>query len=98
MKKMEFPYGVEMMFRDVMPNLPHGNDGLIFTCRVTPYRFGTDEKILKWKPPRENTVDFRLIVGPFPTTVDEVGEYEDWDALPALELFVNHGGECYGES
>jgi mRNA guanylyltransferase len=42
---MEVSYGVEMMFRDVLPNLPHGNDGLIFTCRTSQYKFGTDEKM-----------------------------------------------------
>ncbi|KAI9675338.1 MAG: Dcp1p-Dcp2p decapping enzyme complex alpha subunit [Caeruleum heppii] len=59
-KDMELSYGVEMMFRDVLPNLPHGNDGLIFTARNRPYKFGTDEHILKWKPEAENTIDFRL--------------------------------------
>ena len=98
MKKMEFPYGMEMMFRDKIPNLPHGNDGLIFTCKGTPYKSGTDEHILKWKPPQENTIDFRLLIGDFPPLEDEDGEYEDWDGMPELELHVNHGdrrGEGY---
>lgn len=92
MKGMEFPYGMEMMFRDKIPNLPHGNDGLIFTCKGTPYVAGTDQHILKWKPPQENTIDFRLILGDFPTLEDEDGVYEDWDAKPDMELHVNHGG------
>ena len=59
-KKMEFGYGIEMMFRSILPNLPHGNDGLIFTCRNTPYQHGTDQHILKWKFENENSIDFRL--------------------------------------
>ena len=95
MKKMEFPYGMEMMFRDRIPNLPHGNDGLIFTCKGTKYVAGTDQHILKWKPPVENTIDFRLLLGEFPWVEDpddEVdGGFQDWDAMPEMELHVNHG-------
>lgn len=92
MKKMEFPYGVEMMFKDKIPNLPHGNDGLIFTCKDTPYVAGTDQHILKWKPPQENTIDFRLLLGNFPMIDDDEGTFEDWDAKPEMELYANHGG------
>ena len=92
MKKMEFPYGMEMMFKDRIPNLPHGNDGLIFTCKDTPYVAGTDQHILKWKPPQENTIDFRLLLGNFPMLEDDEGDFEDWDAKPEMELHVNHGG------
>ena len=92
MKQMEFPYGMEMMFRDKIPHLPHGNDGLIFTCKSTPYVAGTDKHILKWKPPQENTVDFRLLLGDFPMLEDAEGVFEDWDAKPEMELHVNHGG------
>lgn len=91
MKKMEFPYGTEMMFKEKIPNLPHGNDGLIFTCRTTPYVSGTDSHILKWKPPHENTIDFKLQLGEFPTLEDKDGVYEDFDAIPSFELLVNHG-------
>ena len=42
MKQMQFSYGIEMMFREVLPALKHENDGLIFTCRSSPYQFGTD--------------------------------------------------------
>lgn len=91
LKKMEVPYASEMMFRDILPKLPHGNDGLIFTCKSTPYVAGTDPHILKWKPPHENTIDFKLQLGAFPTEEDEDGVYEDWDAKPEIELMVNHG-------
>ena len=42
---MQFSYGIEMMFKQVIPNLKHGNDGLIFTARNSQYKFGTDEKM-----------------------------------------------------
>lgn len=48
-------------------------------------------QVLKWKPPEENTVDFRLILGDFPQKQDEHGVYEDFDAIPEVELWVNHG-------
>ncbi|CAK7264809.1 Dcp1p-Dcp2p decapping enzyme complex alpha subunit [Sporothrix epigloea] len=60
MKDMQFSYGIEMMFRTVLPNLKHGNDGLIFTRCNTHYQPGTDPHILKWKPVEENTIDFRV--------------------------------------
>lgn len=89
MKAMQLGYAMEMMFKDVIPKLPHGNDGLIFTCKSTAYVAGTDEHILKWKPPHENTIDFRLLLGEFPKREDEDGQYDDWDAKPEMELFVN---------
>ncbi|KAK3110742.1 Dcp1p-Dcp2p decapping enzyme complex alpha subunit [Teratosphaeriaceae sp. CCFEE 6253] len=94
MKSMEFAYAAEMMFRDKIPRLPHGNDGLIFTCVGTVYTPGTYMHILKWKPPQENTIDFRLEIGSFPLTSDGDGaeEYEDYDAQPEIELQINHGG------
>ena len=92
MKDMQLPYGAEMMFKDIIPRLPHGNDGLIFTCKETPYQPGTDPHILKWKPPHENTIDFRLQLGDFPEEKDADGvSYEDFDAKPEIELRVNYG-------
>ncbi len=103
-KKMEFSYGIEMMFRDILPNLPHGNDGLIFTCRNTPYKFGTDEHILKWKPAKENSIDFRLnLEFPLkdPDSEDEeegiTSPYPDWDAMPTFKLFVLYNHNDYRE-
>ena len=93
-KKMELAYGIEKMFKEILPNLPHGNDGLIFTCKSTPYQFGTDQHILKWKSEEENSIDFRMVLG-FPTIqpdpddddADE-GPYADYGALPEIELYV----------
>ena len=93
-KKMELAYGIEKMFKEILPNLPHGNDGLIFTCKSTPYQFGTDQHILKWKSEEENSIDFRMVLG-FPTIqpdsddddADE-GPYPDYGAVPDIELYV----------
>jgi mRNA guanylyltransferase len=98
MKNFELGYGIDMMFRQVLPGLHHGNDGLIFTCRNTPYKHGTDPHILKWKPPEENTIDLRLKLT-FPTVEpDEVERMEgitepfvDYDSVPMAELLVYKG-------
>lgn len=97
LKMMQMGYGIEMMFRQVLPNLPHGNDGLIFTCRNTHYKHGTDPHILKWKPESENSVDFRLSLD-FPLVEpDEIdladgitAPYPDYDAIPTANLLVGH--------
>ncbi|KAG0344206.1 Dcp1p-Dcp2p decapping enzyme complex alpha subunit [Podila humilis] len=60
LKQMELSYGLDKMFFEVIPHLKHGNDGLIFTSAVAPYITSTNTKMLKWKPPSENTIDFRL--------------------------------------
>ena len=94
-KKMEKAYGIEMLFRDVLPKLPHGNDGLIFTCRNTPYKHGTDPHILKWKPANENSVDFRLDLDIPLCELDSEDEangiyeaYPDHAAMPGFRLSV----------
>lgn len=98
-KKFEFADGMQLMFEKTIPNLKHGSDGLIFTCRETPYTFGTDENILKWKPSEENTVDFKMEVTFEPTDMetaegDEVWEYQ-YDAMPKFTLHVHHGSDDY---
>jgi mRNA guanylyltransferase len=106
---MEFSYAIELMFREILPKLPHGNDGLIFTCRTSPYTFGTDTKILKWKPAEENSVDFRLKLD-FPTISradlepdsdedDEESDTEsvvvDYNSKPTFNLYAYHGDSNY---
>ena len=103
MKEMQFSYGIEMMFREVLPRLKHENDGLIFTCRTSPYQFGTDQHILKWKAPYDNTIDFRLRLI-FPTVepnelerVDGITEpFVDYDSVPEARLMIFTGNDRGG--
>ncbi|KIW02438.1 uncharacterized protein PV09_06252 [Verruconis gallopava] len=95
-KAMDKPYALEEMFNHKLPNLPHGNDGLVFTCKSTTYVSGTDEHILKWKPAHENSIDFKLALGQFPVvTYDDGTTAEDWDAKPTFDLLVYHGSNDY---
>ncbi|KAL8707863.1 MAG: hypothetical protein Q9220_007147 [cf. Caloplaca sp. 1 TL-2023] len=101
-KGMELGYGIEMMFKEILPNLPHGNDGLIFTCRNTPYQFGTDPHILKWKPPEENSIDFLLQLE-FPTVKPDAEHirigltdpFLDYSAKPHFNLQVVKDNHAY---
>jgi mRNA guanylyltransferase len=98
MKPFQLAYGIEMMFKEILPKLKHGNDGLIFTCRNTPYKHGTDPHILKWKPPEENTMDCRLRLF-FPTVAPDEDEradgvtepFVDYDSVPRAELWIFTG-------
>jgi mRNA guanylyltransferase len=95
-KAMDKPYALETMFNEKLPNLPHGNDGLVFTCKGTTYVTGTDEHILKWKPAHENSIDFKLRLGDFPwARFDDGTEGPDYDAKPSFELLVYHGNKRY---
>jgi hypothetical protein len=47
-------------FEDPLRRLSHGNDGIIFTPAIDPYRPYTCPSLLKWKPANMNSVDFRL--------------------------------------
>ncbi|KAI0128697.1 mRNA capping enzyme, catalytic domain-containing protein [Xylariales sp. AK1849] len=98
-KDMQSAYHVDMIFGHVIPNLKHGNDGLIFTCTKTPYKHGTDVHILKWKPADENSVDFqwklhfRLIDPDEADRADGITEpYVDYDSVPKVELLMYYGG------
>jgi mRNA guanylyltransferase len=101
-KSNEFSYGLEKMFKETIPKVKqlHGNDGLIFTCKDSPYCPGTDPHILKWKPPEENTVDFLLHITwhteqPDPTDADQ-SPIEDYHTMPQeFGLYVNYGRDQY---
>ncbi|GAN05502.1 MRNA capping enzyme, alpha subunit [Mucor ambiguus] len=59
LKKMERSYGLHLVFEQI-PKLKHKSDGIIWTPVKYPYTPGTCEKLLKWKLPELNTVDFRI--------------------------------------
>ncbi|CAG8453178.1 21122_t:CDS:10 [Dentiscutata erythropus] len=59
-KPMELSYGLDKVLHETIPKLKHKSDGLIFTSSVAPYSPGTCEKMLKWKPPNENSIDLQL--------------------------------------
>ncbi|KAJ1950791.1 Dcp1p-Dcp2p decapping enzyme complex alpha subunit [Linderina macrospora] len=83
-KRFERSYAVPTLYKEVIPHLKHGTDGLVFTSRVAPYTPGTCDKILKWKPACENSIDFRVRVVVSPTT-----------RQPEIELHAWHGGNDY---
>lgn len=97
MKRMENSYVLERVFSHVLPSLLHGNDGLIFTCINSPYTFGTDTHILKWKPEHENTIDFRMHLR-FPQSEADPSDpdqspFPDYNALPEINLSVFGGDD-----
>lgn len=92
-KNMEFSYGIPVIFQN-MKKLRHISDGLIFTSREAPYVFKTDEMILKWKPPSQNTVDFLLSLE-FPLVNQDGEEFLDYDAKPICHLKIWMGNERY---
>jgi len=76
-----------------MDNLQHGSDGLIYTCVNTPYTPATDPNILKWKPPSENSIDFKLVLR-FPPLRDNPSQ-PDFHAKPVFLLHVWCGDTKY---
>ncbi|KAF9339282.1 Dcp1p-Dcp2p decapping enzyme complex alpha subunit [Linnemannia elongata] len=90
LKEVNLSYGIEKMFREVLPRLKHGSDGLIFTSAVAEYVPSTNNKMLKWKPPSENTIDFRLSLE-FPTNQG----VPDYNQKPQFVLHEWQGGQQY---
>ncbi|KAJ2481504.1 Dcp1p-Dcp2p decapping enzyme complex alpha subunit [Coemansia sp. RSA 2131] len=60
MKVFHRSYGVQRIFEDIIPNLRHACDGVIFTSVTEPYMPGTCPHVIKWKPAGENSIDFRV--------------------------------------
>lgn len=97
LKQVYRSYNMHRMFHEILPNLAHGNDGLVWTREDTPYVCQTDPNILKWKPAEENTVDFRLLVGDrVAQDASEVYQADDYAAVPKLNLLAWRGGDDVG--
>lgn len=92
-KLQELSYSTAQVLNVHIPNLQHGHDGLIFTCAESVYAPGTDENILKWKPPGENSIDFKLELR-FPPHVDDPNQV-DLFAKPTFLLNEYFGGDAY---
>ncbi|KAM6500286.1 mRNA capping enzyme [Amanita muscaria] len=90
-KEITFSYHIDKVFTVDIPALQHGTDGLIYTCVSTPYSPGTDQNILKWKPPIENSIDFKLVLR-FPPSKEDP-EKPDFYAKPLFLLHVWCGDE-----
>lgn len=84
---------VRRALKDVIPTLPHGNDGLIFVSKRSPYTFGTDQHTFKWKAPNDNTVDFLLNINETRADDDDRGTPGP-DSLE-FQLHVYLGGQIY---
>ncbi|KAJ3878710.1 mRNA guanylyltransferase [Lentinula edodes] len=85
-KEIRSAYNVEQVFSMDIPALQHENDGLIYTCVNTPYSPGTDSNVIKWKPPTENSIDFKLVLRfpPLPSSPTQ----PDFAAKPKFLLHV----------
>ncbi|KAG6820857.1 hypothetical protein H0H93_010684 [Arthromyces matolae] len=90
-KEINFSYHVDKVFAVDIPALHHDNDGLIYTCVSTPYTPGTDRNIMKWKPPSENSIDFKLVLR-FPPLRNQPDK-PDFHAKPVFFLYVWCGDE-----
>ncbi|ORY25741.1 putative mRNA guanylyltransferase [Naematelia encephala] len=91
-KKQELSYNISQVLNVHIPQLQHGHDGLIFTCAESEYFPGTDEKILKWKPPSENSIDFKIELR-FPPSNNP--KEPDFFAKPEFLLHTWLGGNAH---
>jgi len=59
LKKLHLSYRMNDVFEE-QKLLKHKSDGLIFTSESSPYISGNCNKMLKWKPSNENSIDFKV--------------------------------------
>ncbi|CAO3609281.1 unnamed protein product [Cunninghamella blakesleeana] len=88
-------YKLDVVFDQIMPNLRHGNDGLIFTSVNSPYLLGTSNKIIKWKPANENSVDFKVQLNFVPSTT--ISNVPDYTKKPQIDLLAWEGGNDHSK-
>lgn len=95
-KPMDLAYGIQLILEEKVPCLLHGSDGLIFTSLESKYVFGSNTKILKWKPLHENTIDFQLQLR-FPPDLktDASGATPDFCAKPLFQLWQHESGDTH---
>lgn len=67
--------------------------GRMRTCTSVGEQSSADAHSLKWKPPSENSIDFRISLR-FPPLADEPGE-ADYHAKPEILLNTWLGGKQY---
>ena len=88
MKDVELAYGLKKVFQHI-EKLRHGNDGLLFTAVHEPYKIGSCDTMLKWKPPELNTIDFRLRQQVVRTHDGQVSTAAS-DKLPLFDMFLGN--------
>lgn len=95
LKDMVYSYNLGAVLSK-LDKLKHENDGLIFTSMSDPYTFGTTQQILKWKPPHENTVDFKIELR-FPSKMIDGSKSStpDYAVKPTFQLFQHVKGDEY---
>ena len=87
MKDMFKVAQLRYIFENIIPHLPHENDGVIFTKVSCPYYPDKVEEIQKWKPPDLNSIDFYLKV-PSKEQRGILGEYLELCCMKGKEMVL----------
>uniref|UniRef100_A0A1I7RSI2 mRNA-capping enzyme n=1 Tax=Bursaphelenchus xylophilus TaxID=6326 RepID=A0A1I7RSI2_BURXY len=67
-------YTYKLLEPKFQSGMSHEVDGLIFQPYDEPYVPGRFDKLLKWKPPHQQTIDFRLQIRRNPVGANNLGE------------------------